>query len=586
MADPRLSFRRRSHRSSEAGQAILFFVLVLGIFLLAVLCLAFDFSNMWFHRQAAQNAADAACTAGAMDLLVDAQGGATGHQGFTNGTPFDCSSSGHPTASVCQYAAKNSYDSANTTPGNLVSVTFPSTVPGVTTPPTSMAPTPFISVFVLEHVRTFFLGLLNGSTTADVRAFATCGLELAQSPIPIVVLDPRATDGATLSTQGNPTISVYGGPQRSIQVNSSYTGAVNIGGSAVINLTNGGPNNPPSGSDLGTYGGPAGAPGGFHTGATGHWIAPASPITDPFAQVPAPGQPAAPVPTPGLTGCTSVPCAVPPGVNGCPAAFVAGCDEYTPGYYASGISVSGAGGPNFRIALFDPGIYYIMNGLTASPNSCMRPSTATGDGSGGTLFYFADINSISVSANSGKKCPTDPSTFFNTTSGSGSILYGAKCTSTSSIPSNLPAALSGSVLLGPCQKPDAATGLCAPNCSINYGDPLGASDPLGVQRGFLFFQKRSVNASTNPQWTGGGQFLLSGTMYFHQCVTSGSDTGVNCSAPSAYNDNVSLGGNSGSGTYVLGQVVADQITLNGTSGLTMDLNPTSAFNILKATLLQ
>ena len=75
-------------------------------------------------------------------------------------------------------------------------------------------------------------------------------------------------------------------------------------------------------------------------------------------------------------------------------------------------------------------------------------------------------------------------------------------------------------------------------------------------------------------------------MYFHQCVTSGSDTGVNCSAPSAYNDNVSLGGNSGSGTYVLGQVVADQITLSGTSALTMDLNPTSVFNILKASLLQ
>ena len=587
MADQCLSFRRRSHRASEAGQAMLFFILILSVVLLAAVCLAFDLSNMWFHRQAAQSAADAACTAGAMDLLVDAEGGATGHQGFTAGTPFDCSSSGNPGSSVCQYALQNGYDSSNSSPGNLVSVSFPAGVNGVTTPPAGMAPTPFIRVDVLEHVQTFVLGLLNGSRTADVRAFAACGLELAQSPIPLIVLDPRATDGATLSTQGNPTISIYGGPQKSIQVNSSYTGAVNIGGSASIDLSQGGPNSPPTGSDLGTYGGPATAPSppSFKPGTTGHWISPSSPINDPFAQVVAPGQPSNPVQPAGLT-CASIPCAVAPGVNGCPSTGVAGCDEYTPGYYPTGISVKGPGGSNIRVAIFDPGVYYIKNGLTADPNSCLRPSTAVGDGSGGTMFYFADASSINVSSNSGKKCPAASSTYFNTTSGAGSIPYGAKCTSASQIPANLPATLSGSVLLGPCQKPDPATGVCAPNCSINYGDPLGTTNPIGEQRGFLFFQNRAVNASTNPQWTGGGQFLLSGTMYFHQCVTGGSDTGTSCSTSAAYNDVVSLGGNSGSGTYVLGQIVADQISLQGTSSLTMDLNPTSAFTILKAALVQ
>ena len=574
----------RGHRSSEAGQATLFFILILGIFLLGALCLAFDLSNMWFHRQAAQTAADAACTAGAMDLLVDAQGGATGHQGFTPGTPFDCTASGNPGSSVCQYALKNGYNSTNSTPGNLVSVSFPPAVAGVSTPPSSMASTPFIRVDVVDHVQTFFVGLLSGGRTSDVRAFATCGLELADSPIPILVLDPRNTDGATLSTQGNPIVSVYGGPQKSIQVNSSYTGAVNIGGSASIDLSQGGPNSPPTGSDLGTYGGPATAPGGFNPGTTGHWIAPASPINDPFAQVPAPGRPNPPVPTAGLVGCTSVPCTVPPGVNGCPAIGVVGCDEYSPGYYAGGILVKGPGGPNLKPAIFDPGIYYIEGGFSADPNSCLRPSTAEGDGSGGTLFYFADTNSISVAANSGKKCPTDPSTYFNTTSGSGFLPYGAKCTATSSIPSNLPAALSGSVLLGPCHLPTVST-LCTPNCGTNYGvpDPTGT---LGEQRGFLFFQNRAMNAGTNPEWSGGGQFLLAGTMYFHQCVTGGSDTGVGCSAVSAYNDDLKLGGNSGSGTYVLGQIVADQMTLIGTSGITMDLNPTKAFSILKASLLQ
>src|SRR5215469_1299287 len=115
-----LTRSRKAPRSREAGQAVVFVVLVLGIFLLGALCFAFDFSNMWFHRQAAQTAADAACTAGAMDLLVDSQGGATGHQGFTVGTAYSCTTTS--TDSVCSYAAKNGYDSNNGAPGNLVNV--------------------------------------------------------------------------------------------------------------------------------------------------------------------------------------------------------------------------------------------------------------------------------------------------------------------------------------------------------------------------------------------------------------------------------------------------------------------------------
>jgi hypothetical protein len=415
--------------------------------------------------------------------------------------------------------------------------------------------------------------LFSGSVSQDVRAFATCGVEQAQAPIPLIVLDPR-NDSGTLSVQGTPDVSIYGGPQRSIEVNSSSTTAVNAGGNGLIDLSLGGPSN--TGSDLGVFGSVS-QPGAknFKDGTTGHWIDPAAPISDPFAQVPAPAQPTA-------MGTTTV---VAAGSNGCPP-DAANCTEYTPGYYPGGISVKGPGGPNIAPAIFDPGIYYVVGGFTADSNSCMRPSTAVGDGSGGTMFYFADANSISVAANSGKKCPTTTTAdSFNTTSGTGSLANGAKCTSASSIPNNLPATLTGSVLLGPCQTP-TVTALCTPNCSINYGDPQGTSDPLGEQRGFLFFQDRAFNASTNPNWQGGGQFLLSGTMYFHQCVTKGADTGVGCSTASAYNDNVTLGGNSGSGTYVLGQIVADQVTLGGTSGLTMDLNPTTVFSILKASLLQ
>jgi Flp pilus assembly protein TadG len=573
MKTNRWNWKPRSDRAGEAGQSIVFITLVLGIFLLGALCFAFDLSNMWFHRQAAQSAADAACAAGAMDLLVDDTNGVTNQGGFTPtpGTTYPCANPA--TDSVCKYAAKNGYT------GNVVNVSFPTAPPGVTAPPTAMAAYPFIRVDVVDHVQTFFAGLLNGSRTADVRAFSTCGVELATAPIPLIVLDPRSTDGATLSTQGNPDVSIYGGPQQSIQVNSNAAAAVNIGGSAKIDLSQGGPGSPPTGSNLGVFGGPAGAPTGFIPGSTGTWISPSSPINDPFAQVPAPAQPT------HVGTITSVL----PGVSGCPAIGVNGCDEYSPGYYPgpNGIQVKGPGGPNLHPAIFDPGIYYIKGGFSADSNSCLRPSTAPGDGSGGTMFYFADTNSISVAADSGKKCPADPTTYFNTISGTGSLAFGAKCTAASSIPANLPASLSGSVLLGPCQLPTVST-LCDPNCGINYGDPQGAADPLGEQRGFLFFQDRAVNAGNNPKWWGGGQFLLSGTMYFHQCVTSGTDTGVGCKSAvgGAYNDIARLGGNAGSGTYILGQIVADQVELSGTSGLTMDLNPTTVYSILKASIFQ
>ena len=103
-------WRKTAQRSSESGQALVFLVLALSITFLGAAALSVDMSNLWFHRQAAQNAADAACTAGAMDLLVDAQGGATGHQGFVNGTAFNCTAGS--AAIPCQYAAKNGYNSS------------------------------------------------------------------------------------------------------------------------------------------------------------------------------------------------------------------------------------------------------------------------------------------------------------------------------------------------------------------------------------------------------------------------------------------------------------------------------------------
>ena len=609
------NFNRKSRRASEAGQATVFVVLVLGIFLLGGLCLAFDLANMWFHRQAAQTAADAACTAGAMDLLVDAQGGATGHQGFTPGTPYSCTTTS--TDSVCAYAAKNGYTSNNAAPGNLVSVSFPASVAGVTTPPVGIASTAFIQVGILDNVQTVFVGLLGGGRTAPVRAYSTCGLELAASPIPILVLDPQSPRStppqSALNIQGNGIISIVGGPTKSIQVNSGANASscgqsncsVNLPwGSAKIDLSQAGPTS--NGADIGLWGAPASAPGGFVPGTLpGHWIAPAAPVSDPFAQVCAPGQTGCPAingnsppPVPGIpqvprdltypgnstngTGpggaCSNSDiqngnCFVSYTTHGCPDPGATapltknnGCVIYTPGIYPSGIAV-GPGGS--ATAVFDPGLYYVTGGLALKSGSTVRPGTGAGDGSQGVTFYFVGSGTVTVNSNSGKNATLDP---FQITTGTGSLPNGVKCTATSSIPANLVSAgsLQGNILLGPC------TGY--------YGDPLGAADTLGIQRGFVFFQDRSAQ-SVDPSWGGGGQFLLAGTMYFHSCNSSG--TGVGCgTAPTYYNDIFSMSGNSGSGTYVLGDIVADNLTLGGTSGITMDLNPTPAYNILKASLLQ
>jgi hypothetical protein len=549
--------QRTARHGNESGQALVFMVLALSIFLLGAGALCVDMSNLWFHRQAAQNAADAACTAGAMDLLVEAQGGATGHQGFVTGTAFNCTAGS--TAAPCQYAAKNGYDSGT---GNLVSVSFPASVSGVPTSsiaPSSLIPTAFMGVLVTDNVQTFFSGMLSGNRTQAVRAYSACGVVLAKAPIPILVLDPLnpvvSPPQKALDIQGTPTIKIVGGPSQSIQVNSQSPIAVNIGGSATINLTTGGPNF--DGSSFGTYGGPATAPAGFVTAGSGKWMT-SSPIADPFAQIPAPAVPPDPSSTIPLCNAAKI------RSNGCKVVYhdlnhgcpdPAGCTLFTAGYYPGGIAVKK------ETAIFDPGIYYVNNGMKLDSNSMVRPGTGAGDGSGGTFFYFTG-NTVTCSGQTGLICVG---------SNSGSEAIDPFITSAVTCPAgappdpqlNLPPTLPGNVLLAPC------TG--------TYGDPLGK------YRGILFFQDRASGAGGG--WGGGGGFLLAGSMYFHHCNAAG--TGVSCGTnPTYYNSIFTLQGNSGSASYVLGDIITDNLAMGGTPTINMALNPLAAYSTLKATLLK
>src|SRR5436190_15286100 len=81
----------KGSRNRQSDQVMVFLLLGLGLFLIGAMAFAIDLSHLWFQRQAAQTAADAACAGGAMDLLVDATNNTSvGH--FTAGMNFDCNS--------------------------------------------------------------------------------------------------------------------------------------------------------------------------------------------------------------------------------------------------------------------------------------------------------------------------------------------------------------------------------------------------------------------------------------------------------------------------------------------------------------
>jgi hypothetical protein len=100
----------------------------------------------------------------------------------------------------------------------------------------------------------------------------------------------------------------------------------------------------------------------------------------------------------------------------------------------------------------------------------------------------------------------------------------------------------------------------------------------------LFFQDRSANGAL-PLWSGGGAFGLAGNLYFHYCSAS-STSGGNCSATSGFTDLLELGGGSASSTYVVGDIVTDQLYLHGNPNIEMDLNPNALYYVFKASLLQ
>jgi hypothetical protein len=313
---------RSSRCSSQRGQAFLVIIVFVCLFLLAMLGVATDYTQIWARRQMVQVAADAACQAGAADLYVNSVNtGAPGTGGLTSfawipssaGTgAFTCNSnSGSP---PCVYAARNGYSGSN------VSVSFPASISGVNALPTNLAtPVPYIQVTVTDSVPMQFTQLVTNNPTVNISAKASCGVAPVNEPIPMVILHQTASSALTVT--GTAKVTVLGGPQRAIQIDSSSTTAVNVNTTAdTIDLHLAGPSN--NGADFAVFGGPTSQPAGIDTGS-GKYIYPSIPIGDPFAATPAP--------TPPPAKGTATP--VPFGINGCPDPN--GCVEFTAGDYTN-----------------------------------------------------------------------------------------------------------------------------------------------------------------------------------------------------------------------------------------------------------
>ena len=635
-------------RQKERGQTLIPIIIMIGLFLLAMLGVAMDYSQLWARRQMAQAAADASCQAGAADLYLNAVDPSISNTGGLGsfswiGSAFDCSTGA--STPPCQYASYNGYTGAN------VQVSFPAALPGVTPLPTNLTTAvPYIRVTVSDAVPMSFTRLVSSNPTVTITATAGCGLNPVSMPTPLVILHQSAS--AALSVSGSGKIIVLGGPQRSIQVNSKSASAIDVG---TVDLSKGGPSN--TGSDLATFGGPTAQPGGVNLGSTGHYLVHTIPLGDPFATYSSPSQP-------GTAGTAR---AVPFAVNGCPDPN--GCVEFTPGDY-TGCTASGnispgdkgclllpytGSNPKFNIAAanwranqtFTQGTYIQPTSNNASnfvfvatktgqsgagnPNWNSVPvCTRQPDGtcSGGTQvdngitwqnigtvtlnklntgifdpgLYYVAANGLSFGSGSTARVSTasgDGSNgvmFYFSTSASVSVNSNSgkssACTSASSGSGSPNGCVVSFKIAGTVS--DASTGY-VPSRALQC--PSGSANPSQVPNvldGNILMAPCS-GTYASPDGNRGFLFFQNRSVSTNpswggggQFLSSGFMY-FHSGSGSTCGTNTScltLQGGSGSQSYALGNIVVDELALGGTPQVNMILNPTATFQILKPTLLQ
>jgi Flp pilus assembly protein TadG len=507
---------------SEGGQAALLVILGVSLFLLGAVGLAVDGSQLYAQRQMAQSTADAAALAGILGIF----------DGTTTITSaHDCATT--ETTSPCWYAHQNGFGTTSGTGADIVHVD-PS--PGV---PVNGQTSPTELQVTITRPVTMTLTKMVGLSLFNVKASSTAAVVNIVSPVPIIITHPTLTQ--SLSMNGTTGIKICGGPQRSIQVNSSDANAFAPPSSGSVDLTGAGPDDTngncfgggaiPSGKgggDFATHGGPAPPQGRVLLGNKGHYVYPASPIPDPLIGVPAPGVPTTSPPSGGQS------CSVLGHCSSCPASGFSGsppstCQEYLPGNYSGGLSPSKDG-------FFDPGIYYMSGG--------------------GFTLKNITVAMCSVGTGSGQ-CTADTNT------GSGMLIYDAGSTPTSTSTGGF--AISTNVyakLLG---------------AGISTATPPTA--PSSPYYGILFFEQRNADAQTHKLGQGNGCFDLVGTVYITNTLSI-------MQGSASHYQGVEYAGTPCSSTISQGEIIVSALTLKGTAQINMSLYPTALITVQQIALVQ
>jgi hypothetical protein len=538
----KISERRRK---SQSGQAILIVVLATSIFLLGAVGFAIDGSHLYAQRQMAQAAADAAAQAGVLSIFNGSN--ALGIHGFScpstpsDSTPcFTCAASDARTP--CYYAqTMNGFNLA----ADVVKVWFPTAAGvGVSSGVLSGSdPVNLLKVTIERPVNTTLMRLL-GPSVSTIAASGTAAIVTVSSAVPILVTHPILNSAFSMS--GGPTITICGGPPRSIQVNSNASDAVHSNGNGTIDLTKAGPGVGAcngSGGSFGAWGGPSTAPFTLLTAGTGAYIQPASPIQDPLCTTSAtncasgvnpPAAPAVARPADPLANST----------YGCPASPKKACMLYYPGLYTSKINVKN------QTAIFSPGIYY-LNGsgvdFTDAANGELYMASGLTDSS---TTVSVTLTGGVVNAGGVTSCCGTNQGWDGTATNGGMLVY---MTGPNSASGNQ----TGAINVGANGN---ASLIGSPSCA----SPPCAASPVTSYKGILFFVDRSAAPQTHSMG-GGGTMTVIGTFYAPELLSV-------MKASAAQYQTLSLQGTPGGATNITGEIIVGALALGGNSGITMTLS--------------
>jgi hypothetical protein len=496
-------------RREESGQAILLVVLAMSIFMLGLLGFTIDGSHLYAQRTMAQAAADAAAQAGMMSIF-DGTSGAWG--AHTPGTSFTCGAG--DAAAACKYA--QGMDGFNLAADTVTVTPNPS---GVTVANLSSSDSVnLLQVTVQRSVKTTLMHLL-GPSASTIKAVGIAAIVEIVSPTPILITHP--TLSGTLSLNGATGITICGGPQRSIQINSSSATA--YGGGGTVDLSKAGPADPGNcttgtGADFGVWGGDFTNPG-VSLGSTGHYISPASWMQDPLAGVAAPSVPGGTPPPQNGQACSVL------GHCGSCSGGASTCTEYLPGLYANGINIKNGG-----TVMFDPGIYYLQSGGFTTKH------TTTGMCTG---------------------CAADPTTV------NGMLLYDTGPAS------------------GGC---DASGGFDIDTLSQDsfLGAGVSATNPTAAPAspyyGIVFFEDRNACANGHTLGQGNSGVCFIGTVY----ITN--TRAIMLANPAQY-QSVEMNGGTNGCTQEYGQIIVGTLTMKGNDQIQMGLFPTSYLKVRQVALV-